>query len=872
MANFVFTSPGIKYAETDLSQVAQQVGLTTLGLVGETLKGPAFEPISINSQTNFLNRFGGQSINKFKGNGQLQYQLPYVANTYLTESNQLYVSRVLGLSGYNAGKGWAIVLNAGVDFTTTGTTGSPSSGSASFSNNIYLGTSIYHIGDTGTFFSGFTKTSNTGFTGLKVAFTASTLSNGSGTVATKTFTLTGSSFSEYENMVLAVVRSRAIVQDNVNAAPTTIFDTTNLSMSANTTNIGTGDMFGDFTLVATKPSGTTETYQVSLNPNNGNFITSVVGQLPKDKSTKIWIESTFPDLLKKLDADGLGYGIKTTLVDLNSAAYTDYNVQFQTPETPWVVSQLRGNTVSKLFQFISISDGNSANQEIKVEILNINPLTQTFDVYIRDFNDTDDNLNILESFTNCSMINGTNNYIAQRIGTNDQVYSSQSNYVTLVMHDGIPDDAYPSGFEGYNFNDFSISGTSTTSGINAVKPKIFYKESYLSTDKVTKVCLGISNLGYSSTSLKGTGINQNYYNFNGQSGFSKTKGFHLDINATGNYYEGTELIGQFEVGAGGFTINDVLNPVSPYFNINTRKFVLVPAGGFDGWNVNRDVRSYGDLYNQGNVYDGVNVGETAVNDFQAWTTAINTFSNPEQVTINLLATPGLDWSNENILVKNTIDMVETQRTDTLYVIDAPDVTIQTAIGDDKPDVLASQDIADLLDTADIDSNYSCTYFPWIQIRDTQNNVNVFIPPTGEVVKSMAFTDNTSFPWFAPAGLTRGVTGALKSKYKLSLDARDVLYAARINPIADFPDVGTAIFGQKTLQVKDSALNRINVRRLILQMKVLISNVALRLLFEQDDQTTADQFLSKVNPILDNIRRERGLTTFLVTVSQNTGAN
>jgi phage tail sheath protein FI len=210
-------------------------------------------------------------------------------------------------------------------------------------------------------------------------------------------------------------------------------------------------------------------------------------------------------------------------------------------------------------------------------------------------------------------------------------------------------------------------------------------------------------------------------------------------------------------------------------------------------------------------------------------------------------------------------MVETQRTDSLYVIDSPDVTIQTSIGEDKPDVLASQDIADLLDTADIDSSYSATYFPWIQVRDTQNNVNVFIPPTGEVVKAAAFTDNTSFPWFAVAGLTRGVTGALKSKYKLSLDARDVLYTARINPIADFPDVGTAIFGQKTLQVKDSALNRINVRRLILQMKVLISNVAVRLLFEQDDQTTVDQFLSKVNPILDNIRRERGLTNFLITM-------
>ena len=160
-------------------------------------------------------------------------------------------------------------------------------------------------------------------------------------------------------------------------------------------------------------------------------------------------------------------------------------------------------------------------------------------------------------------------------------------------------------------------------------------------------------------------------------------------------------------------------------------------------------------------------------------------------------------------------MITNQRTDTLYVIDAPDVDIPVSIGDNgNSDVLAAQDVVDLLDSAGIDSNYSCTYFPWIQLRDTQNNVNVYLPPTGEVVKAMAFTDNTAFPWFAPAGLNRGVTDARKSKYKMSLAARDILYAGRINPMADFADAGTAIFGQKTLQVADSALNRINVRRLV----------------------------------------------------------
>ena len=132
-----------------------------------------------------------------------------------------------------------------------------------------------------------------------------------------------------------------------------------------------------------------------------------------------------------------------------------------------------------------------------------------------------------------------------------------------------------------------------------------------------------------------------------------------------------------------------------------------------------------------------------------------------------------------------------------------------------------------------------------------------------MLKAIAFTDNSKFPWFAPAGLQRGTTDFKKSKFKLSQDARDILYRARINPLVDFSDAGTAIFGQKTLQIKQSALDRINVRRLLLQIKVLISNIAIRLVFEQDDQATIDQFLTKANPLLDNIKRERGLYDFKV---------
>jgi hypothetical protein len=868
MAEFVFTSPGIKFRERDLTFVTRNVGITTLGVVGETTKGPAFEPVYVQDQTEFAQRFGPQSVKRFP-NGQLQYQLPYTANAYLDESNQMWVTRVLGLSGYDAGPAWNITLSAGVDPLTEGVVSTSVQASVPYVGNTYLGVTIYNTGQTGVSFSGFTKTGPTSFLGTSYAFTATTVNLTGGTVYQVTTVLSGTSNSTYEGMVLAVIRSRGYVQDNVNLPPTTVFDCTNLTISANTTTIGTGDMFGQFTLVATGPAGT-ELYTVSLNPDASSFLPNAIGNEPKDKKTKIWCQATYPQLIKKLDAEGFGYGINTVMIKANTSLFTDYNTQFKTPETPWVVSQLKGNNVARLFKFVSISDGDAANQEIKISIANINPITMEFDVLVRAFYDTDAAPNILETYTRCTLIKGTNAYIAQRIGTTDGEYDLQSKYIMVEMDAEEHQDSFPAGFEGLMFNNYSIAATG--GAVAGLTPAVFYKTSYEPNERIARVYLGMSASGYDAPGVVGDGINQNFFNFDGWknpgdnnvSGFTKTKGFHMDSGATGTYYDGTELIGQFEVGAGQFqSVANVVDPLNPYYTLASRKFTLVPAGGFDGWDVNRNARSYGDLYRQGGIYDGVDPLVPAQNDFQAWETAINTYSNPEQVTINLFATPGINWSDQNILVLDTINMLTTQRTDTLYVIDTPDVEIPKTTGSEKQDVLAAQDIVDLLDTSGIDSNYSCTYFPWIQMRDTQNNVNVYIPPTGEVVKAMAYTDNTSFPWFAPAGLNRGVTNARKSKYKLSQEARDILYQGRINPMADFADAGTAIFGQKTLQVKQSALDRINVRRLLLQLKVLIANIAIRLVFEQNDQTTIDQFLSKATPVLDTVKRERGLYDFRI---------
>jgi hypothetical protein len=196
-------------------------------------------------------------------------------------------------------------------------------------------------------------------------------------------------------------------------------------------------------------------------------------------------------------------------------------------------------------------------------------------------------------------------------------------------------------------------------------------------------------------------------------------------------------------------------------------------------------------------------------------------------------------------------MVEQDRADSLYIMTTPDMA--------SGSLMTVDDVVGNLDGS-FDSNYSCTYWPWIQIDDAENNVFVYVPPTRDVVRNIALTDNIAFPWFAVAGIQRGDVNAVKARKTLTLAERDALYANRINPIATFTSDGIKIWGNKTLQVKETALNRINVRRLLIQARKLISAVAVRLLFEQND--------SVVSPILDNIRTERGLTDFRVVLSND----
>lgn len=1006
----VFVSPGVYTSETDLSFVSQSIGVTTLGMVGETIKGPAFEPIFITSYDEFQTFFGGTSPEKYINTQIPKYESAYIAKSYLQQSNQMYVTRVLGLSGYDAGPSWSVTTIANVNNSTIGLTGTTGVGPAfsisftgttgttgtfsvsgsypnaisstifssdtytnstgvvstfyddlkAFANNVagsntltgqtstygslpvsvyntitgstqsgltsynYFGTPVA-LNSNGTpvdendvwNYATFTNTSGNVYNGFSFYYNTSAWNQVggafTGTVTGNTYVFSGTAYTGYSDMVVATIRSRGITSyssTNHGQIYSLTGDTLTID-GANSTTMS-GDPFGNFVLSGNTTGNSNFTFNVSLRPTNSNYLTNVLGtdNFGKDKNdVPIFVEEHYPTLLNQ--AYKLGYirGLKTNLTYLPSARTTTnpstsigwYLEKYQSPKTPFVVSELRGNKVYNLFKFISISDGSNANTEVKISIINMSFKNRTFDVLVRSFYDSDTAPVVLEKYTNCTLDETQNSFIGKKIGTSDGKYNLISKYIMLEMGDEFPSDAIPCGFMGYPHRQYGtkLSPTVLYKTKYYFNNEVVYNEPFASSnavpaDNVKRTYLGFStSYGYDNSLLNYKGKqNPNSIIADGSEWNVVTKGFHMDSGATvvtiANAYT-TSGQTAFEVGTGSFNVEPEDN-TSPYYYLYSRKFTLMFEGGFDGWDVYSEKRTNGDSYQIGGtdymrgalsipgkyaaatgqgtfkeITEGDGTIDFATTDYYAYYKGILTFQNPESTNINVFVTPGIDYVNNSNLVENAIDMVESDRADSIYIVTTPDANLLTT---NVNDVIYPQESIVSLEETNIDSNYTATYYPWILVRDQVNNTQVYIPPTAEVCRNLALTDNVAFPWFASAGYNRGLVNSVKARLKLTQDDRDTLYQGRINPIATFSDVNTVIWGNKTLQVRESALNRINVRRLLLQARKLISAVAVRLLFEQNDQIVRQQFLDTVNPILDGIRRDRGLTDFRVTVSND----
>jgi hypothetical protein len=255
--------------------------------------------------------------------------------------------------------------------------------------------------------------------------------------------------------------------------------------------------------------------------------------------------------------------------------------------------------------------------------------------------------------------------------------------------------------------------------------------------------------------------------------------------------------------------------------------------------------------------------------------AVDMVSDPEMLQYNVIAMPGV---TQNLVTNHLLDMVE-ERADALAIVDLPFVytadTENSASAESRNSFTVAQAINDL-QARNINNSYGAAYYPWVLIQDTINNRTLWAPPSVAAMGALSTTDRIAAPWFAPAGFSRGglSEGAagipvLEVSRRLTSDDRDDLYEANINPIAKFPAEGIVIFGQKTLQQTASALDRINVRRLLIFLKREISFIASRLIFAPNTRDTWTRFTQQATPVLDSVRSQFGIEDFRLILDEST---
>ena len=306
------------------------------------------------------------------------------------------------------------------------------------------------------------------------------------------------------------------------------------------------------------------------------------------------------------------------------------------------------------------------------------------------------------------------------------------------------------------------------------------------------------------------------------------------------------------------------NTYKNVIDIGADSFTMPLYGGSDGLNVT-EKNPFRNTLLAGKT-------ETTNYAFNTIKEAVDIVRDPEFVPYNLVSIPGI--TNEE-LTTHLINTAES-RADALAVIDLKGDFVPADEGNEGKTFPNLSDTITNLKNRQINSSYGCAFFPFVQIRDTLEGQLVYMPPSVAAIGAFSYTDRVRAPWFAPAGFNRGglssgIAGlpVLNVTQKLTAKDRDNLYDANINPIASFPNEGIVIFGQKTLQVTRSALDRINVRRLLIFIKKGISNIAASVLFEPNVRATWARFIGQAEPFLADVQARFGLDEYKLVLDETT---
>ena len=636
--------------------------------------------------------------------------------------------------------------------------------------------------------------------------------------------------------VLAPSRGGSNGTANISAS---LEDLTGSTFESTTLNLS-GSNFGAKSLTA-------RSYSFSFSTSSADYIENVFSrdaQVQKSGTNTVaaYLYKNFKAAQSQLPATSSTALISGSSGTLNLA--TTYNHA----STPNIQSQLVSNSRYDLFKVNTRSHGSDVNNKFKVAILNVKKAGSiagsdfgSFSLQLRQTGLNDNNQtrdNILEQFDGLNFDPTSTNYFARRIG--DRYVTIDANGKLTYNGDwpNMSKYIYLSDFQAIADNE--VPATVVPMGHGAI-------QSPLADSAILKWAFKSDQTNTQSEFDSNVLLGHDFANLDANEYLTPINSFGAGANVSMS-------IEDFNGNADASTLGDTFSDASEKItlalsHIKQRKFVVPFQGGFDSVNPAAPKLVGADITSANT--QGFDISTSSSGGSVAYKKAINAISNPDEFDINMLVTPGVVHGLHSKVTNHAISKCEA-RGDTFYVMDA------TKYGDTIATATAA--------VAALDTNYAATYYPWVKIVDRNTSLPVWVPPSVVLPGVIAFTDKVAHEWFAPAGLNRGgLTSVLEAQTRLTHSERDDLYEERVNPIASFPGQGVCVWGQKTLQARPSALDRVNVRRLLIKLKKFIASSSRYLVFEQNTAGTRNRFMNIVNPFLESVQANSGLSAFRVVM-------
>lgn len=631
--------------------------------------------------------------------------------------------------------------------------------------------------------------------------------------------------------------------------------------------------------------GGTQYNGLSLDRTLSNYIGNILGTDSTtahlgDSATGVYVDAVLNYRVSTFAGSytGSAYGSTDNPASGSATGIKYVTGGYKTGSTPIVVSQpfVSGTsvTVYNLFRFVSRTDGEASNKDVKVCIQDIQLQDATtpkilpkFTVQIRAYDDNDARPQILETFT-CDL-NPESDYYIQKVigdryysvsiseagGTPETVaigdYPNKSNFVRVETYEGAPSQARPMGFRGLvGINPYVATLANGNPAYESDMPlkEDFLNDSGFKTDSVFPGFdfEGVNAIGYEDR-VKGT--------FSAVDLTYGSRGFMIIGSTAESTTYTPSLSSAYNASlTSQFTLLDVTVTGSASVVTDARQFVMPLAGGFDGISPSK---SYLKAINDGTLS-------------AEYISALNTLANAREVDINLLVIPGVHTGSNAYngqIPTRAVELCE-NRGDCFYIMDIgkPLDTTASNITEDAKDTSITEAVASV---AGYNTSYAGTYYSWCRISDPDaNGALIWVPPSVIMSGVYAYNDKVKPQWYAPAGFNRGnLNDALELRRRLTQTQSDTLYLGRINPLVSIVNQGNVAFGQKTLQKENTALNRINVRRLLLYLKKILAGIANQSLFEFNTPQQRQKLRNAITPILDKVVIQQGLTNYKLIIDE-----